>query len=83
MVGMARCHWQAALLHGSGWGSHNPAGPRHSWETLTRVEAEHQVRLLVLLWPGPGGARDSRGLGLGLVNEQHAQIQAALAALTQ
>jgi hypothetical protein len=50
----------------SGWGSHNPAQARviAGETTLTRVEAEHQVRLLVLLRPRPGGARDSRGLGL-------------------
>jgi hypothetical protein len=49
----------------SGWGSHNPAQVRvMAGETLTRVEAEHQVRLLVLLRPRPGGAGDSRGLGL-------------------
>jgi hypothetical protein len=36
----------------SGWGSHNPAQARViAGETLTRVEAEHQVRLLVLLRP--------------------------------
>jgi len=47
MVGMARCHWQAASLHGKRLGQPQPHAAQArviAEETLTRVEAEHQVR---------------------------------------